>query len=139
MKKSLWYRVFGVGKFPAHLSDELKKENIVLLDEGVKGAATYKNFRAPGRYSNWKRQWFAGSIALTKTRLVAMQFAVTVIDVSLADERIGKIGFALEADDTLLIAYDAGLFLPDHTGTLEYRFRTAQAHKFLNELGQNKF
>jgi hypothetical protein len=66
MAKPLLYRVFGVGKIPAPLMSQLQNEGIILADEGVKGSVTYRNFRAPGRRDSWRRQWFIGSIALTK-------------------------------------------------------------------------
>ncbi len=75
MAKTLLYRLFGVGKIPAQLSAELRSEVIVLLDEGIPGSDTYLDFRAPGRRSSWRRQWFTGAIALTQTRLVALQYA----------------------------------------------------------------
>ncbi len=73
MAKTLSYRLFGVGKVPRQLSATLQSEGILLLDEGIAGSVTYLDFRAPGRRSNWRRQWFTGAIALTRVRLIAFQ------------------------------------------------------------------
>ena len=134
MAKSLLYRFFGIGKIPADLTAQLSSEGTVLLDEGIKGSVTYINFRAPGRYSNWRRQWYIASIALTKIRLLGLRSSQPIIDVPLTDERLRKMKFSLENSETLLISFDASLFQNEWSGTIEYRFRTSQAQIFINNL-----
>ena len=138
MAKTLLYRLFGVGKIPAQLSGELKSENVILLDEGIPGSVTYLDFRAPGKRSSWRRQWFTGAIALTQTRLVALQYANIGINVPVTDERIRQMRFSKEADDTLLVAFDPALFHNDWSGTIEYRFRSSQAQAFLEKLSRGR-
>jgi hypothetical protein len=134
MAKSLLYRLFGVGKIPAQLAVQLQGEGILLLDEGVKGSVTYLDFRMPGKYSGWRRQWYTASIALTNVRLLALRFSQTIVDVPLADERIRSMQFSQEESDTLLVAFDPALFHKDWSGRIEYRFRTGQAQLFLDKL-----
>jgi hypothetical protein len=112
----------------------LKQESILLLEEGIKGSVTYLDFRAPGRYSNWRRQWYTASIALTEVRLIALRYAQLTINVPLTDERIRSMQFSLEESETLLVAFDAALFHNDWSGRIEYRFRAAHAQIFLNKL-----
>src|SRR5688572_5580235 len=100
--KTVLYKLFGIGKIRERLLSELKSEEIIVSDEGIKSTLTYKNFRAPGRYSNWKRRWFSGAIALTKKRLVLQQYSQPVINLELTDERFKKIKVSLETEDTLL-------------------------------------
>jgi len=138
MAKTLLYRLFGIGKIPAQLSAELKSENVILLDEGIPGSVPYLHFRAPGSRSSWRRQWFTGAIALTQTRLVALQYANLGINVPVTDERIRQMRFSKEADDTLLVAFDPALFHNDWSGTIEYRFRTSQAQAFLEKLSRRR-
>jgi hypothetical protein len=133
MIRKLLHRLFGV-KMPEPLAERLKGEGVLLSAEKVKGSVTYIDFRAPGRYSNWKRQWYRASIALTKLRLTALRASQTMIDVPLTDERIRKMQFSLEKSDTLLVAFDASLFHQDWSGQIEYRFRTEQAQAFLDKL-----
>lgn len=139
MSKSLLYRLFGVGKIPEHLAAQLKSEGIVLLDEGIKGSVTYLNFSSPTRYCNWKREWYAASIVLTQTRLFALRFSQTIVNVPLNDNRLRSIQFSLETNGILLLALDAGLFRQDWSGKLEYRFRTEHGHSFLNNLRVRTF
>lgn len=134
MTKTLLYRLFGAGKIPEQLAAQLKGEGILLLDEGVKGSVTYIDFRAPGRYSNWRRQWYTASIATTEVRLVALRYSQTIINVPLTDERIRRMQFSLEESNTLLIAFDPVLFHKGWSGKIEYRFRTEQAQEFLDKL-----
>jgi hypothetical protein len=134
MAKSILYQLFGLGGFPEQLAITLKDEGMVLSDEGIKGSITSIGFRAPGRRSAWRRQWFTGSIALTKTRLVALQYANLAINVPLTDERLDRLRITAENDETLLISFDPSLFHPDWSGTLEYRFRTPRAKAFQEQL-----
>ncbi|HEY0546122.1 MAG TPA: hypothetical protein VGC91_12150 [Pyrinomonadaceae bacterium] len=132
--KALFYRLFGLGKIPEPLAAQLKSEGVLLLDEGVKGSVTYLDFRSPGRYSSWRRQWYTASIALTQARLLGLRFAQTIIDVPLKDERIRRMQFSVEGSETLLVAFDPALFHHDWSGKIEYRFRTAQAQSFVDKL-----
>jgi hypothetical protein len=66
MAKPLFYRLFGVGKIPKSTMSELKNEGITLLDEGVKGSVTYRNFHRPGMRTMFERRWYtaiSGTIA----------------------------------------------------------------------------
>jgi hypothetical protein len=134
LAKTLLYRLFGLGKIPAQLMTALQSEGILALDEGIKGSVTYRDFRAPGKYSAWRRQWFTGSIILTKVRLVSLQSLSQAIDVPVADERIRSLQISVEKEGTLLIAFDPALFHPDWSGTIEYRFRTTEAEAFVDKL-----
>ena len=134
MAKTLLYRLFGLGKVPAHLMATFNSEGILAFDEGIKGSVTYRDFRAPGKYSAWRRKWFTGSIILTKARLVALQSLSQAIDVPLTDKRIRSLRISVEKEDILLIAFDPSLFHPDWSGTIEYRFRTTEAEAFVEKL-----
>lgn len=46
--------------------------------------------------------------------------------------------FVLESDGILMISFDAGLFLDNATGTLEYRVFTPLAKEFLMAVGQSE-
>ena len=134
MAKTFLYRLFGVGKMPGQLRATLESEGILLLDEGIKGSVTYLDFRAPGKRFGWRRQWFSASIAITKVRLVALQYSSPAINVPFSDERIRRLRFSLEGDDTLLVAFDPSLFHNDWSGTMEYRFPTPHARALLETL-----
>jgi hypothetical protein len=135
MAKSLFYRLFGLGKTPAAYAAQLQAEGVVLMDEGVKGSVTYIDFHRPGKSSGWERRWFTASVALTKSRLLALNASNPIINVPLTDERLRQVRFTLEDEETLCVAFDAALFQPTWSGKVEYRFRTEQAQRFLESLG----
>ena len=134
--KTFLYRHFGFGKIPEALRNQLETEGLRMLDEGIKSSITYINFSAPGKRFYWKRKWFTGSIALTKTRLAALWRSKPIINIPLTDERLGKVRFEQEENGAFLIVHDATLFHSDWSGTIEYRFRMEQAQTFLDMLRQ---
>lgn len=134
MSKTFLYRFFGIGGIPTNYRSEMEREGIVLFDEGIRGTVTYINFRAPWRYSNWKRQWFSSAVILTKTRLLALRLKDPIFDVPLTDERFRQLKFSVEKENTLLTAYDASLFNDDWSGTIEYRFKTPIASELCKKL-----
>ena len=138
MSKTLLYRLFGVGKIPAQWRSTIDSEGIVLIDEGIRGTVTYRDFVSPGRRASWKKSAFIGAIVLTKTRLLALQFSNPVINAPLDDDRLRQMQFSVEGEDWILIAFKANLFHDDWSGTLEYRFRTPQAAAFLKGLSKHK-
>ena len=133
MPKSLLYRLFGVGRFPPSVMPQLEVEGLIVADEGVKSSVTYRDFKAPGKRFGWKRQWFPASIALTRTRLVAFWYSNPIINVPLSDERLKAMRFSLD-DEGLCVAFDAGLFHSDWSGTIEYRYQTEQASQLIEAL-----
>ena len=132
--KSWLYKLFGIGKINETFLSELKNENLIASDEGIKGSITYKNFRAPGRYSNWKRRWIVGAIALTEKRLVLQQYSRPVINILLTDERVQNIKVSLENENALLFEFEPNLFLENSSGEIEWRMKTPQAQKIFDVL-----
>ena len=130
MAKSLLYRLFGVGRIPKLLADRLRIEGVVIADEGIPGSVTYRDFRAPGRYSSWRKQAFIGSIVVTNIRLVGLMLGRFAVDVPFTDERIRRLQISRERD-RLLIAFDASLFHDDWSGTIEYRYQTSEAAEII--------
>ena len=130
MARSLLFRLFGVGKIPKLIADRLRIEGIVVADEGIQGSVTYRDFRAPGRYSSWRKQAFIGSVVITNIRLVALMYSRFAVDVPFNDERIRRLQISRERD-RLVIGFDASLFHEDWSGMIEYRYRTSQAAEIL--------
>jgi hypothetical protein len=126
--KSLLYRLLGVGKIPKLLGDRLRMEGVVISDEGIRGSVTYRDFRAPGRYSSWRKQAFSGSVVVTNIRLVALRSSRFAVDVPFTDQRISRLQLSRERD-RLVMAFDASLFHDDWSGIIEYRDQTSQAEE----------
>ncbi len=121
-------------KIAAIYKSQLQPEGIVLFEEDVKGSMTFRNFRSPGRYSNWRKVLITSLVVLTGKRLLAFKGSSPIIDVPLTDERLRRMEFSVEGEKTLLVAFDANLFQPDWSGAIEYRFKTANAREFMQNL-----
>lgn len=136
--KSWFYKLFGAGKIRETVLAEIKGEKIFASDEGIKSTLTYKNFRAPGRHSKWKRRWFSSAIILTEKRLILQQYSQPVINILLTDERLSKIKVSLETEDTLLLEFESHLFIENSDGQIEWRFRTPKAKIIYERLKMTK-
>ena len=131
MPKTWLNRLFRLGNLPASRKLELEQEGILLCEEGIAGTTTYRNFRSPNRISILRRDWFTGALVLTKTRLFALAYASQIINVPLTDARLNHVSFRVEDGPKLCVALDASLFRNDWSGSLEYRFRTDQAQRYV--------
>lgn len=137
MSKTLLYRIFGVGKIPKGMLPALEQEGIVLLDEGISGSLTFRNFRAPRRRYLRKWNWFTGSIVLTGKRFAAFtfyQFFNRIINVPLNDERLKQLHCSLKDEATLRVLFDSSEFHEGWSGSIECRFSTPQARLFLERI-----
>lgn len=136
--KTLLYKIFGIGKIHEPVISRLKSQGIITSDEGIKVTITYKNFRAPGRYSNWKRRWMTGAVALTEKRLILQQYSQPVINILLNEERLKKIKVSREAENVLLLEFSPELFLEFSSGEIEWRCYTPQAKIIADYLNMSK-
>ena len=126
--------MFKAGRIPKDAVSQIRIEGVVLSDEGIGGSITCKNFRAPGRYSSWRRSWFSGSIVLTTKHFLAFGYSKPIIGVAWDDDRIKALNCSLENENTLCIRFDASTFHEDWSGEMEIRFSTPLAHSFLEKI-----
>ena len=88
MSKTFLYRIFKIGEIPKNVRSQINREGIVLQEEGIGGSVTFKKFRAPGKYYGWRKNWFSGSIVLTKKHFLAFQVNKPIIGVAWDNEKI---------------------------------------------------
>lgn len=117
----------GSGRLPDQLRDQLTANDLVLLEEGLVGSVTYRNYRAPGRYANWKKTAAAGAVGLAGNRLVVWAGGFKHIDVPLDHPVRAAIQVSAGEPDRICFTYDAGATNPNRSGTVEVRLRTPQA------------
>ena len=134
MRRSLLWILFRLGTVPWRIRPLLEDEGIVLLDEGIPGSITYRNFRAPGRRHSLKRVVFAGSLVLTGQRFVAHAFSRPVLNVSPDDPRLNQVQIEAPDPETFTLTYDVALFRPRWSGTVTLRYRTPLAPSFVERL-----
>jgi hypothetical protein len=134
MSTSLLYRLFGIGKLPAKMRDVLESEHVELMDEGVRGSAVLRGFKAPGRYSSYRKSWFSGSLVITRLRFAAFAYSKPLVNVPLDDEHLAKLELALDGGEVLIVAFEAGDFHTDRSGWIQCSFATPMATAFHERL-----
>ncbi len=138
MAKSFFYKLFGAGKVPARYREIVEAEGIVLLDQGLSGSVTFRNFRAPGKRYSWRRKWIVGSLVITQQHFLAFGFFQQLIGVPLQDKHLKELTCSLLKPGILSISYDAGAFHENWSGTVECRFGTDKASEFIQSLEAHK-
>ena len=133
MAKALFYRWFGLGRFPPAMLPQVESEGIQFFDEGVRGVLTYRNFHRPGLRTMLDRRLFIGAIVLTSVRLLGVSGNNKLVDVPLSDERLRHIQFTVE-DGAFVIRFDAGLFHDDWRGSIEYKYKCDESQRLLDLL-----
>jgi hypothetical protein len=131
MLKALRTLFFGAGRMPEPARSELLAENVLALEEGLWITVTWLNFRAPGRYSNWKRQAHVGALALTSRRLVGYTRRTKIMDVPFDHPTLREVRLRLDPPGALCFACDAAKLRPEQSGTIEVRFFTPRAAEIL--------
>jgi hypothetical protein len=126
----------GSGQLPGELRSAVVAEEPLVLEEGLAGSVTYRNFRAPGQYANWRKEAVSGAIAVTGQRLVVWAGRFKHIDVPHDHPLRAGIQVAAERADRICFAYDAGAGNPSRSGRVEVRLRTTQATHVAELLGQ---
>ena len=135
MSKTLLHRLFGFGGVPEAMKPILEQEGIVLLDEGIGGSITFRNFRAPGKRYSYRKNWFTGSLVVTELRFAGFAFRRPVINVPLEGPHLDKLDCSLEKEHAVLrVAFDSSDFHEDWSGMIECRFRTPMARQFLERI-----
>lgn len=137
MSKSILHRLFGLGRIPRRYDQTLRREGIVLLDEGIGGSVTLRHFKAPGRRHSWKRSWFTGCLVLTESTFAAFTLFRPIIYVPLADTaHLAALECTIDRDGVLVIAYDASVFNDDWSGHVECRFKTSLGKQYIDRLAR---
>jgi hypothetical protein len=132
--KTFLYRLFGFGKIPKRVLPTLEREGIVLLDEGISGWVTFRNFRAPGRRYSRRRSWFTGSLVITGNRFAAFAFSRAIINVPLDDDHMSELRVSLDGEATLCVQFDPSAFHEDWSGSVKLQFSTPLARLFSERL-----
>lgn len=127
MSKSLLHRWFGWGGVPARKRPALEAEGIVFAEVGLRSSITFRHYKSPTSYCNWRKQVFIGSCVLTRKRFAVYSVLSTKVEIPLAEGSDQKIEFTLEEPNRLRVTFEASDFIPRHSGQVILRFRTEEA------------
>jgi hypothetical protein len=114
--------------------EQAQQEGVVLLEAGLKGRITFRNFRAPGRYHGWRRQWFSGSIVLTRQHLLAFAYSKPLIAVAWSDRKTRRLKCEVEGQEKLSLQYDASVFNEDWSGIVTILYSTPMAQEIARQI-----
>ena len=128
--------LLGSDRFPADVRAQLQAEGPHVIEEGLGGSVTYRNYRAPGKRFSLRKVALAGAIAVTDRRLVIYARGRPWVDLPLDDPRLGTFTIGLDKPDRLRLAFEAGTFHADRSGTVELRLTTSQAGRVVELLEQ---
>jgi hypothetical protein len=117
----------GSGQLPGDLRATVAAEEQLVLEEGLPGSVTYRNFRAPGQFAAWRKNAVCGAIAVTDRRLVVWAGRFKHIDVPHDHPVRARIEVTAERPDRICFRYDAGATNTSLSGQAEVRLRTRQA------------
>jgi hypothetical protein len=119
--------LLGSGRFPDELGTTLRAEGVELLEEGLSGSVTFRDYKAPGRRYSWRKVAVNGAIALTTRRLVVWCGRHKEVDIPIDHPLLGAVSAGRDEPDRVRLSYSAQAFHGDRSGTVELRFTTPRA------------
>ncbi len=134
MKKTLLYRLFGLGSVPEKLLPLLEQEGIVVSDEGISGWFIAKHVNAPGKRYRHRSEGFSGCLVLTRERLICYTYGKRQINISVKDPKTANLYVDIPKKDKLCLSFESSDFREGWNGIIEFRFNTNKAHQFREAL-----
>jgi hypothetical protein len=123
--------LFGAGRLPKMVRDQVAGEDVLLLEEGLGGSITYRHYKAPGQRARLKKVGIAGAVCVTDRRLLVWGARGKLVDVPFDDERFRSIAIEAEAPDRVLFGWEASLFHDNRSGRVEVRLHPVPAEQIL--------
>ena len=130
MKKTILYRLFGLGAIPRRVRPVLEKEGVLVLDEGMGGWFITRNVKAPGKRYVRRSEGFSGSLAVTKKRIVCFTYWKRQMNISVDDSKLSSLYVNTSNEQTLSISFASSDFRKAWQGVIEFRFTTEKARRF---------
>jgi hypothetical protein len=118
------------GRIDEPLRSELASEGIYLLEERLWGTVTYRDYRAPGRYSSFRKELVRGAVVITSRRFLVWTGRAKHVNVPLRPPL--PVAVALDGPERVVVGYDAGRFRPERSGRVEIRLRTPSAGRIVS-------
>ncbi len=134
MRKTILFRLFGLGAIPGKLRPVLDSEGIVVADEGIGGWFITRNVRGPGKRYIRRKEGFSGCLAITKRRIVCFTYWKCQINIAVDDPKISELYVNIPAKETLSISFESSVFRDGWSGVIEFRFKTEKARQFYDVL-----
>lgn len=134
MKKTILYRLFGVGSVPKKLRPVLEREGVVALDEGIGGRFVAKHVNGPGKRYRHRTEGFSGCLVVTKSRAVCYTYGKRQINIAVEDPKIAKLHVDTPTEQKLHLSFESSDFREGWQGVIEFQFATDKALLFQEAL-----
>ena len=134
MKKTILYRLLGLGSVPRKLLPVLEKEGIIVLDEGMGGWFITKHVNGPGKRYRYRSEGFSGCLVITKARVVCYTYWKRQISISVEDPKISQLYVDVPEKQRLSVSFESSTFRKGWRGVMEFRFNTEKASSFRDAL-----
>jgi hypothetical protein len=134
MKKTILYRLFGLGGIPAKLRPILEEEGVIVSDEGVGGWFVTHSVKGPGKRYIHRLEGFSGCLVVTKKRVICFTYWKRQINIPVDDPRLSELYVNTINEQTLSISFESSVFREGWEGVVELRFHTDNAIRFREAL-----
>ena len=134
MKKTILYRLLGLGSVPKKLLPVLEKEGMIVFDEGMGGRFIAKHVKGPGKRYRYRSEAFSGCLVITKARVVCYTYWKRQINISVEDPKISKLYVDVPEEQRLSVSFESSTFRKGWKGVIELRFSTEKASAFRDAL-----
>jgi hypothetical protein len=134
MKKTILYRLFGVGSIPRKLRPVLEEEGVVVLDEGMGGAFVATHVNGPGKRFRHRSEGFSACLAVTKVRVICFTYGKRQINIGVNDPKVENLWVECPDDNKLCVSFESSVFREGWEGVIEFRFNTDKAIQFRDAL-----
>ncbi len=134
MKKTILYRLFGIGSVPKKLRPVLDREGVVAIDEGIGGLFVAKHVNGPGKRYRRRTEGFSGCLAVTKARVVCYTYGKRQINISVEDPKLANLYVDTPTEQKLRLSFESSNFREGWQGVIEFRFGTDKALSFREAL-----
>lgn len=134
MKKTILYRLFGVGSVPEDLRPVLEREGVIVLDEGIGGWFVAEHVNGPGRRYRHRSEGFSGCLAVTMARVVCYTYGKRQINISVEDPKVANLYVDTPTEQKLCLSFESSNFRKGWQGVIVFRFVTDKALSFRKAL-----
>ncbi len=114
---------------PQDQAAQLEAEGIVVRHGNVQATLRFENYRAPGRYSSWRKVGTRAALVVTRLRLV-VYVRGPLVNVPYADPRFGLLDLRA-TEKALVIGFDPSVFDPETSGRIDVTCRIPEPDRAL--------
>lgn len=134
MRKTILFRLFGIGAIPKKMRPVLESEGIVVADQGMRGRFITRNVKGPGKRYCYRTEGFSGCLVVTKKRIICFVYGKRQMHIAVDDPMISSLYVENPRKEYLSVSFESAAFRKGWSGIIEFRFKTDKAGRFYDVL-----